>query len=107
MPTIIYKRPVNGQITEVSAEAGDSVMVAALKGGVLGITGECGGVLSCATCHVYVDPDWVDRVGQPSDDELDMLDAVNSPRMENSRLCCQIEIYDDLDGLIVQIPEEQ
>ena len=64
----------------------------------LNIKAECGGALSCATCHCYVDPDWLDAVGAPSDEEEDMLDSVGDVK-SNSRLSCQILCSDELDGL--------
>ena len=86
---------------------GESVMRTAVKNGVPGIIGECGGNASCATCHVYVRPEFLDTVAPPSDFERDMLDlAVTDPR-DNSRLSCQIRISDELDGLIVDLPERQ
>ena len=68
----------------------------------LDIKAECGGALSCATCHVYVDADWLAKVGAPSDEEEDMLDSVGDVR-SNSRLSCQILLNDDLDGLKVTL----
>ena len=68
----------------------------------LNIKAECGGALSCATCHVYVDKDWLDVVGAPSDEEEDMLDSVGDVR-SNSRLSCQILMSDELDGLTVTL----
>ena len=71
----------------------------------LGIEGTCGGCLSCATCHVIVDPSWFAKTGTASEDEVDMLDLAYS-LSETSRLGCQIEMSDDLDGLKVSIPED-
>ena len=71
----------------------------------LGIEGTCGGCLSCATCHVIVDPAWFPKTGAPSEDEVDMLDLAFG-LSETSRLGCQIEMSDDLDGLKVTIPED-
>ena len=68
----------------------------------LNIKAECGGALSCATCHVYVDKDWFEVVGAPSDEEEDMLDSVGDVR-SNSRLSCQILMSDELDGLKVTL----
>ena len=106
MTKIIYRRE-GGDETVLDAEDGDSVMFAAVQNGVDGIAGECGGVLSCATCHVYVDENWIEAVGEAADDEKDMLDVTNAERRPNSRLSCQIEIRPDLDGIIINIPEEQ
>ena len=96
----------NGEQTTVEAETGTSVMKAALDNLVPGIDADCGGECSCATCHVIVADDWMDRVGGPSEQENSMLD-LNPDRVANSRLSCQIEMNDDLDGLIVNLPEFQ
>jgi 2Fe-2S ferredoxin len=68
----------------------------------LNIKAECGGAMACATCHVYVDADWLDKVGAPSAEEEDMLDTVGDVR-SNSRLSCQILMSDELDGLKVTL----
>ena len=73
---------------------------------VQGIIAECGGGCSCATCHVYVDPAWIDKLRQRSDLEVDMLDAA-CDLQPNSRLSCQIEVSEALDGLIVRMPAKQ
>jgi 2Fe-2S ferredoxin len=73
---------------------------------VPGIDADCGGACACATCHVYVEPDWVERVGPRNEMEEDMLDFAFDVR-ENSRLSCQIKITDALDGLTVKVPEKQ
>lgn len=82
-------------------------MATAVKNGVPGIVGECGGNLSCATCHVYVDEDFLTRVGPPGDLEDDMLDLGVADRRATSRLSCQIKVAEALEGLIVECPEEQ
>lgn len=86
---------------------GDSVMMTAVQNGTDGIVAECGGSLSCATCHVYVDEGWMDRTGSAGEDEWEMLEGAMSPAGPTSRLSCQIELTDELDGLTVRIPEEQ
>ena len=96
----------NDQAFEVNATEGSSVMQAAVENGIDAIVAECGGSCSCATCHVYVDEAWVEKTGQASDIEKDMLECVLEPQ-ENSRLSCQIEITNDLDGLIVRMPASQ
>jgi len=106
MPDITYISP-DGVSTTLEARLGDSVMEVAVKHGVAGIVAECGGACSCATCHVYVDADFMDRVGEPSDLEDDMLDGTASDRLPNSRLSCQIKMRADLDGLLVRIAPEQ
>lgn len=96
----------DGTVTEVQAEPGVSVMQAALDNGVDGIIAECGGACSCATCHCYVDEAWMAKVGEPSEIEKDMLECVLEPK-ENSRLSCQITVSDELDGIVVNVPESQ
>lgn len=97
----------NGSTQEVETEEGSSVMRTALLGGIQGIVADCGGEASCATCHVYVDDVWADKTGEPSLDEEDMLEFTESERKDTSRLSCQIEITEELDGLIVHLPESQ
>jgi len=91
---------------EISAEVSDgvSMMEAALAHNVPGIVGDCGGNLSCATCHVHVAADWAPRVGGPGDFEDAMLDTVEAARVPTSRLSCQIKAGDDLDGLVLIVP---
>ena len=81
-------------------------MEGATANSIDGIVAECGGFLSCATCHAYVHPDWLDKTGKAGDDEMGMLEFAEG-QQDNSRLTCQIEVTSDLDGLIVTIPEEQ
>lgn len=90
----------------IDASNGDSVMEAAIKNLVPGIDADCGGACSCGTCHVFVDDAWVQAVGEPGEFEEPMLD-INPERSANSRLSCQIDISDDLDGLVVRLPEFQ
>ena len=90
----------------VEAESGMTVMEAAVKNSVPGIAAECGGACACATCHVYVDEAWREKVGAPSPMEEDMLDFGFDVR-PNSRLSCQIKVSDELDGLTVSTPERQ
>ncbi|MCR0981175.1 2Fe-2S iron-sulfur cluster-binding protein [Roseomonas populi] len=106
MPEVTYVA-ADGTERKVQVPEGRSVMQGAIQNGVRGIDADCGGVLSCATCHVYVDPDWVDRLEPPSEDEEDMLSNTAAERRDGSRLSCQIEMTEDLDGLRVQIPETQ
>jgi len=105
MPKITYIEH-DGIKHEVDAEAGMTVMEAAVKNSVPGIEAECGGSCSCATCHVYVDEKWREATGQPEEMEEDMLDFAFDVR-ESSRLSCQIKVTDELDGLVVQVPEKQ
>lgn len=105
MPKITYIEK-NGTEHVVEAETGLSVMEAAVKNMVPGIDADCGGACACATCHVYVDPAWIDKVGKPQTMEESMLDFAYEPK-ENSRLSCQIQISAALDGLVVRLPEYQ
>lgn len=91
---------------EVDADDGSTVMEAAIKNDVPGIDAECGGACACATCHVYVDEAWQEKVGSPEAMEEDMLDFAFDIR-PNSRLSCQMRVSDALDGLVVNIPENQ
>lgn len=90
----------------VDVENGMNVMEGAIRNMIRGIEAECGGACACATCHVYVDEAWRKRVGEPDEMEEDMLDFAFDLRPE-SRLSCQIEVSDELDGLVVRIPERQ
>ena len=105
MPTVKFIE-FNGTEHTVDANNGESIMVAATSNLVPGIDADCGGECSCATCHVLIDADWMRKVGQPSDQEESMLD-LNPDREVNSRLSCQISVNDDLDGIIVRLPEFQ
>lgn len=96
----------DGTRFEVEAENGSTVMENAIKQAVPGIEAECGGACACATCHVYVDEAWTDVVGNPEAMEEDMLDFAYDVR-PNSRLSCQIRVRDELDGLVVTVPERQ
>ncbi len=91
---------------KVEVEKGTSLMQAAMDNGIDGIVAECGGACSCATCHCYIDEEWVARVGEPSAIEKDMLDCVIDPQ-PNSRLSCQVILDDSLDGLVVRLPKSQ
>ena len=81
-------------------------MEGAIDNNIDGIEAECGGMCSCATCHVYVDPAWFEATGSPENIEQDMLDSALDLQ-ETSRLSCQIKVSDELDGLIVRLPEMQ
>lgn len=96
----------DGTKYDVEAENGSTVMENALKNQVPGIDAECGGACACATCHIYVDADWMGAVGKPEAMEEDMLDFAFDVRDE-SRLSCQIKVSDALDGLVVTVPERQ
>jgi 2Fe-2S ferredoxin len=105
MATITYVTH-DGETHKVEAEPGSTVMEAAVRNMVPGIEAECGGACACATCHVYVDDAWREKVGGPSPMEEDMLDFAYDVA-ESSRLSCQIKVTDELDGLVVRVPERQ
>jgi ferredoxin, 2Fe-2S len=106
MPKVVFIT-LDGAQRVVDATVGESVMAAAVRNGIRGIIGECGGNCSCATCHVYVDDEFSASVGGAKDMEDDLLDLGVADRRDTSRLSCQIRVTEDLDGLTVQIPEEQ
>jgi ferredoxin, 2Fe-2S len=95
-----------GQSRTVEAEDGSTVMETALKNAIPGIEAECGGACACATCHVYVDESWVERLGKAEQMEEDMLDFAFDVR-PTSRLSCQIKVRPEIDGLTVHTPEKQ
>ncbi|QQD16898.1 2Fe-2S iron-sulfur cluster binding domain-containing protein [Spongiibacter nanhainus] len=105
MPTIKFVTH-DGNEQEVEAESGTTVMQAAMDNGIDAILAECGGACSCATCHCYVDEAWTDRMPEADEIEKDMLDCVLEPQ-DNSRLSCQITVTDDLDGIVIRLPESQ
>lgn len=96
----------DGTKHDVEANNGDSIMITAINNLVPGIDADCGGECSCATCHVIVDSAWTERVGNLGETEDAMLD-LNPDREEHSRLSCQIKVSDDLDGIIINLPEFQ
>lgn len=97
----------DGAEETVDGELGESVMTTAVQNGIDGIVAECGGALSCATCHVYVDPAWFDKTGPAGEDEAEMLAGAMCEPRATSRLSCQIELTQELDGLVVGVPDEQ
>lgn len=105
MPTIKYIEH-GGTVREVEAVAGETVMEVAMNNLVSGIVADCGGSRTCGTCHVYVGREWLDKVGQPCDEEQNLLEGVMDPA-DNSRLSCQIRISNDLDGAEFYLPASQ
>ena len=103
MPRITFIEP-NGNHREVEAEIGDTLLTVAHKNDI-DIEGACEGVLACSTCHLIVDPDWYGKLMPADDDEEDMLDLAFG-LTQTSRLGCQIEVTDELDGLVVSLPVE-
>src|SRR5690554_4757326 len=105
MPTINFILH-DGQKVAVEAYEGSSVMHGAMDAMVEGIVAECGGACSCATCQIYVDEAWMEKVGPAWEVEQEMLSV--APNVQaNSRLSCQVEVTDELDGLVVHVPAEQ
>jgi 2Fe-2S ferredoxin len=105
MPTIVFIEH-NGKEHVVEARSGQSVMQAAIEHSVPGIMADCGGSLACGSCQGYIDPRWLDKFQPRSADETAMLEA-GSHMQDNSRLTCQLTVRDDLDGIIVRLPEAQ
>lgn len=97
----------NGTKHEVDVANGMTVMEGARDNGIPGIDADCGGACACSTCHVYVAPEWVEKLPSREAMEEDMLDFAFEPDETRSRLTCQIKVTDELDGLVVQMPEKQ
>lgn len=104
MPKVTWKLP-DGRIISADVPVGHNLMEAAVANNVPEVIGECGGCLSCATCHVYVDAAWTDRAGPPGDMEDDMLEVTAAERRPESRLSCQITATDALDGIVLLVPQ--
>ena len=96
----------NGTNHTVDVQNGLTVMEGAVQNNIPGIDADCGGSMACATCHVYVKEYWFDKINKKNEGEDDMLDQAYEPK-KNSRLSCQIIVSDDLDGLVVDMPEKQ
>lgn len=105
MPKVVFIAH-DGTTSEVEVDNGMSVMQAAINNGIDAMIAECGGACSCATCHCYIDSDWISKIELASSTEIDMLECVIAPQ-ENSRLGCQVVMRDELDGLVVKLPESQ
>jgi 2Fe-2S ferredoxin len=106
MPTFHFIQP-DGATREIESPLGNSAMQAATGAGLSGIVGECGGSAMCATCHVYVDDAWADRLPPPLANELEMLECTASERLPTSRLSCQIKMSAALDGIVLRLPARQ
>ena len=96
----------SGEKHIVEVQKGLTVMEGAVANNVPGIDADCGGGMACATCHVYVEDEWFDKINKKTEGEDDMLDQAYEPK-KNSRLSCQIQVTDDIDGLEVYLPEKQ
>ena len=105
MPKITYIEH-NGKSHTVEVPNELSVMEGAVQNNISGIDADCGGACACATCHVYVDEKWFDKLVKKTDAEQDMLDMAFEPN-KFSRLSCQITVTDELDGLVVKMPSKQ
>ncbi len=105
MPKVIYITPDETK-HEVDVENGYSIMEGAINNNIEGIVAECGGACACATCHSYVDTAWTDKIPAMDDMEDSMLDAAFE-RKENSRLTCQIEMSDGLDGIVIHVADNE
>lgn len=106
MASITYIQ-TDGERQTVDVKKGTTVKDGALQNDIEGIVAECGGNAMCATCHVFVDEEWIDRLPAMEEIEDDLLDDAVTPRQATSRLSCQLEMTDDLDGLTVTMPAEQ
>ena len=105
MPKITYKDK-EGNSKTIEVENGLSVMEGAIQNDISGIDADCGGAMACATCHVYVEEKWLDKLPKVDDAEVDMIDMAHEPK-KNSRLSCQLIVTDELEGLVVTTPEKQ
>ena len=105
MPKITYKDK-DGVSKTIEVENGLSVMEGAIQNDIPGIDADCGGAMACATCHVYVEEKWLDKLPKEDDAEVDMIDMAHEPK-KNSRLSCQLIVTDELEGLVVTTPEKQ
>ena len=106
MTTVNFIHP-DGSTQSVEADDGQSAMMIATINGIDEIVAECGGNAMCATCHVYVEPEWIGKLVAVSDEEDALLDGVAAERSANSRLSCQIRIAPELDGLVLRLPDKQ
>ncbi len=110
MPTLYFlTRQRDGSLTpqDIEAEVGQTVMQAALAAHIDGIAADCGGMLTCATCHVYVTSEWAARLPPPAAEELEMLNFAAAEQRETSRLSCQIKVGPETDGLMLELPSRQ
>ena len=105
MTKITYK-DYQGNTRTIDVDNGLSVMEGAVQNEISGIDADCGGSMACATCHVYVEEKWLNKIPKAEDAEIDMIDMAYEPK-KNSRLSCQIIMSDELDGLEVTTPEKQ
>ena len=105
MAKITYK-DYQGNSKTIDVDNGLSVMEGAVQNEISGIDADCGGAMACATCHVYVEENWFNKIPKAEEAEIDMIDMALEPK-KNSRLSCQIIVSDELNGLVVTTPEKQ
>ena len=105
MPKITYIE-YNGKTHRIDVAKGLSVMEGAVQNNISGIDADCGGGMACATCHVYVKEEWFDKLPKKEDGEEDMIDMAHAPN-KFSRLSCQLTVSEELEGLVVKLPEKQ
>ena len=105
MTKITYK-DYQGNSRTIEVDNGLSVMEGAVQNEIPGIDADCGGAMACATCHVYVEENWFNKMPKAEEAEIDMIDMAHEPK-KNSRLSCQIIVSDELEGLVVSTPEKQ
>ena len=105
MPKITYLDN-QGNSKTINVDNGLTVMEGAIQNDIPGIDADCGGSMACATCHVYVEEKWLNKIPKAEEEEVDMIDMAYEPK-KNSRLSCQLIVSDELDGLIVKTPEKQ
>lgn len=106
MPKVTFIQH-DGKEQTIEVDEGLTVMEAAVKNDIKGIDADCGGACACSTCHVYVHSDWVERLPEKDDMEVDMLDFAFEPDEATSRLTCQLTVTSDMDGLVLRVPEKQ
>lgn len=106
MPRVLFIQ-INGTSIEVDIPPGQNLMMAACTSGVDGILGDCGGAMSCATCHVLVEERYVSLLQAPDETERQMLEFTAVPQQPNSRLSCQIVMREELDGIVLHLPLTQ
>ena len=107
MTVTLHLIEADGTRHALAAATGQSLMRAATDAGIDAIKADCGGLMTCATCHVIVAPEWADKLPAPSSDEQAMLEMTAAPRQPTSRLSCQIDLGDALDGRTVELPATQ
>ena len=105
MSKITYKNS-KGNSKTIEVENGLTVMEGAIQNDIPGIDADCGGSMACATCHVYVEEKWLDKISKAEEAEADMIDMAYEPK-KNSRLSCQLIVSDELEGLTVTTPAQQ